>query len=76
MSGQNDIEYRRLAVQIASQLPEDRDGARKVVRHLSRLMETFLFVEEPSQAANQPAARNSTGNLRSIRAGRVKVDPQ
>lgn len=45
-------EYRRLACQLATQLPEGREEARIVMAHLERLIESFLYEPRLSLVAS------------------------
>lgn len=49
-------EYRRLACQLATQLPEGREEARIVLAHLERLVEGFLY--EPGLSLVTNGARD------------------
>ncbi len=55
--------HRRLAVQLASQLPETQDEARKVLGHLQSLVENFLYGPQltlvPAVGRNQPQGPSS-----------------
>jgi hypothetical protein len=53
-------QYRRLACQLATQLPENREEARIVVAHLERLVEGFLY-ERSSGLAARPVLINPEG---------------
>jgi hypothetical protein len=43
---------RRLAVQLASQLPEDRDAALKTLEYLQEVVDTFLLPPQIEVAGN------------------------
>jgi hypothetical protein len=47
-----EIHLKRLAIQVAAQLPEDHDQAMKVIDFVVELYATFFRVGEPADCAN------------------------
>lgn len=58
------VQLRALAAQLADQLPRSQADARSVVRHLSDLVENFLFVEDQADSSSSSGGNNRLAMLR------------
>ena len=56
-----DNKHRRLAVQLAAQLPEKRDDALKVIEALRQIAESFLYSENSRERLPLAAVVRPTG---------------
>jgi hypothetical protein len=58
------VQLRALATQLADQLPKNQPDARSVVRHLSDLVENFLFIEDQAESASSSGGSKRLAILR------------
>jgi hypothetical protein len=58
------VQLRALATTLADQLPKSQPDARSVVRHLSDLVENFLFVEDQADSSISSGGSNRLAMLR------------
>ena len=52
MRMENENSFRRAALHLAAQLPDDPDDAMKVINYLAEIAELFLFERLPGDADN------------------------